>query len=111
MEKTFQLGERVAVYEEGERVICTIQEIYGDNPNQVKVNAGDNHSWKYRVVHVNQVRKFKKDPSKEIWIREADTLIYDKEFLAGNPVNKEVATHYARRGSHWTKYIRAKDSE
>lgn len=106
MNKTFILGERVAVYEGGKRVTCHIQEIYGDDPDHVKVNAGDDHDWQYRFVHVNQVRKFKKDPTKEIWVREAINLAHDSEFLKGEPVNITVANHYARRGSHWVKYKR-----
>jgi len=65
MSKEFELGQRVAVYEDGERVICRIQEIYFTEPNRVKVNAGNDHSWKYRVVHKNQIRRLKPKPKAE----------------------------------------------
>lgn len=105
--KTFTPGEKVAVYEDAERVVCRIQETYAGDPELVKVNAGSDHTWQYKDVHVNQVRKFRKDTTKEIWIWDPKGLALIHAFMNGSSVDAHVSNNAVMESTMWVKYIRA----
>lgn len=102
----FKVGDRVSIYgfhaqDAGIVLKRSIAEMGTDG--LLLTDAGE-------YVHPNQCRRLVKKKRPIIYVR-GEGLEFNDEFSRGEVVKVEVANHYARRGSHWIKYIKAKKQD
>jgi hypothetical protein len=94
----FKIGDRVAVYNNGQRYIGIVCDDSVEGIDQIPVKAGNGPSY---IVHKNQLRKLVKKERRRVWVR---TRYIDQSYKLPDIVCLE-ATEVNPHDSQWTEFV------